>query len=153
MPFTAGDTLIELASDAPGVWIGTAIAFLVFGLLAAHGFLTTASALASRIAARRRTPPDKRTMTIVQVRQTTDHRAATANQRAVLEGLHPQTELVRDSEFARHAAALAREHVGEEHCKQWPWRHVNLEEATEDLRASYESIHLGPTTYYHRSTH
>ena len=149
MPFTAGRPALELISEAPAIWIAGAITFLVFGILTVHGFLSAMSSLSARIAARRRTLPDRRTVTIKQLQATTDYHAATGEERAAVAMLHPTVKLVRENEFAQHTAAIAREIVGEERCPKWPYRHINLEEAAEDLRESYASIRVGPATYYH----
>ena len=149
MPFTAGHPALELISETPTVWIAGAIAFLFFGMLAIHGLVTAMRTLSTRIAARRRTPPDTRTITVKQLQTTTDYHDATGEERAAVAMLHPTVKLVRENEFTQHTAAIAREIVGEERCPKWPYRHINLEEAADDLRESYASIRVGPATYYH----
>jgi len=111
--------------------------------------MATSRSLAARIAVWRTTPPDTRTMTIAQVKATSDFRVATAAERAALDRPDPATKLVENAHFLGHTAAVARDIVGDERAKQWPYRHINLEEAAEDLRASYASIRLGPARYWY----
>ncbi|MDE2906068.1 MAG: hypothetical protein OXQ28_08280 [Acidobacteriota bacterium] len=149
MPFTAANRqALEPISETPAVWIGGAILFLLFCVLVAHGLLTAVYTLATRITTQRSTPTDRRTVTIKQLKATTDYHAATAGERAAVAMLHPTAQLVREDEFEGHTAAVAREIVGDK-CAMWPYRHINLEEAAEDLRESYASIRIGPATYYH----
>ena len=148
MPFTASRPALELISEAPAIWIGGTIAFLFFGMLAVHGLQTALSSLAAHIAARRRTLQDRKTVTIKQLQATTDYQAASAGERTAVAMLHPTVQLIHENEFAQHTAAVAREIVGDK-CAIWPYRHINLDEAAEDLRESYASIRVGPATYYH----
>lgn len=148
MPIAAADPILRLFSDDPALSATTGIALLVAGILLLRGFLVTVSDLAVAAAAWRRTPPDSRTMTIAEVQRTGDYRAATADERAVLDRIDPAAELVRETDFEQHSAAVARDIVGEDRCPMWPYRHVNLEEAADDLRTSYRSINLGPATYW-----
>ena len=146
---TSSQELIEIVSAEPVTWSAAAVTLLFIALLAVRGLLATIRSLAARIAAWRSRPPDTRTMTIAQVKITSDYHAATAAERAALGGLDPATKLVQNAHFLGHTAAVARDMVGEERSKQWPYRHINLEEAAEDLRASYASIQIGPTRYWY----
>lgn len=148
MPFTAGRHAVEPISETPEIWIAGAILFILSCLLVTYGLLTAARMLTTRIAARRKDRPDTRTLSVKQLQATTDYHAATAGERAAVAMLHPSVQLVHENEFARHTAAVAREIVGDR-CATWPYRHIDLEEAAEDLRASYASIRIGPATYYH----
>ena len=141
--------VLDIVSRNPALWTAGAVALLVISMLAIRGFLATPGSVTRRIAARRRTPPDKRTMTIAQVEAASDYRAATPAERTALRRLHPDTELVHEAEFGRHSAAVARNTVGEDRYGKWPYRHINLEEAAEDLRASCASIRIGQSTYYY----
>lgn len=149
MPITSGRALLEIVSADPVTWSAAAATVLFITLLATRGFLATARSLAARIAVWRSTPPDTRTMTIAQVKVTGDYRAATAAERAALGRLDPATKLVQNAHFLGHTAAMARDIVGDERSKQWPYRHINLEEAAEDLRATYASIRIGPARYWY----
>ena len=149
MPLANSRALIEIVSADPVTWSAAAATLFFISLLALRGFLATARSLAARIAVWRSTPPDTRTMTIARVKATSDYRAATATERAALGRLDPATKLVHNAHFPGHAAAVARDIVGDERSKQWPYRHINLEEAAEDLRATYASIRIGPATYWH----
>ena len=149
MPFTAAHALLEIVSNDPTVWIGAGIALLLFGIFTIRGFLATVSEITAGIAAWRRTPPNRRTMTVARIKANGDYRAATPAERAALGKLDPATELVENAHFLGHTAAVAREIVGEDRSKEWPYRHINLEEAAEDLRASYASIRIGPTRYWY----
>ena len=80
---------------------------------------------------------------------TTDYQAATPEQRAALDRLNPATELVREKDFGEHAISVARDMIGDERCSRWPYRNIDLEDATEDLRASCASIETGRSTYYY----
>ncbi len=139
------------ASDHPVLWAAAGIALLALWMFAVRGFLATVSDVAAAIAAWRKAPPDRKTMTIAQVKADSDYLAADTRQRAGLGLLDPATELVHESRFQGHCAAVARGIVGEDRCRQWPYRHINLEEAAEDLRASYRPVRLGPATYWYRS--
>ena len=149
MPFTDGHALLEIVPAEPVTWSAAAITLLFIALLAIRGLMATSRSLAARIAVWRTTPPDTRTMTIAQVKATSDFRVATAAERAALDRLDPATKLVENAHFLGHTAAVARDIVGDERAKQWPYRHINLEEAAEDLRASYASIRLGPARYWY----
>ena len=149
MPLASSRALLEIVSADP-VTLGAAAATVLFiSVLAVRGLLATARSLTARIAVWRSTPPDTRTMTIAQVKVTSDYRAATAAERAALGRLDPATKLVHNAHFLGHAAAVARDIVGDERSKQWPYRHINLEEAAEDLRATYASIRIGPARYWY----
>ena len=141
--------LLEIVSADPVTWSAAAATLIFISLLALRGVLATARSLAARIAVWRSTPPDMRTMTIAQVKVTSDYRAATAAERAALGRLDPATKLVQNAHFLGHTAAVARDIVGNELSKQWPYRHINLEEAAEDLRATYASIRIGPARYWY----
>ena len=143
--------VVDAVSKNPASWATAATALLVVWTLAIGGLLAMLRSIARRIAARRRTPVDKRTITIAQV-ASSDYHAATPAERAALGGLDPGAELVHEAEFARHSAAVARDTVGEDRCGKWPYRHINLEEAAEDLRSSRASILIGESTYYYRRT-
>ena len=149
MPFTTSRELLEIVSAEPVTWSAGAVTLLFIALLAVRGLLATTRSLAARIRIWRSTPPDTRTMTIAEVKVTSDYRAATAAERAALGRLDPATKLVQNAHFLGHTAAVAREIVGDERSKQWPYRHINLEEAAEDLRASYASIRIGPARYWY----
>ncbi len=144
--------VVDAVSENPAPWAAAAAALLVVWTLAVGGLLAMLRSIARRIAARRRTPVDKRTITIAQVEASSDYHAATPAERAALGGLDPGAELVHEAEFARHSAAVARDTVGEDRCGKWPYRHINLEEAAEDLRSSRASIRIGESTYYYRRT-
>lgn len=148
MPFTAGRPALDLIPETSATWIAGAIVFLLFCILTAHGLLTAMTSLTARIATRRNEKPDTRTLSVKQLRATSDYAAATAKERAAVAMLDPTVKLVRDNEFARHTAAVAREIVGDK-CATWPYRHINLDEAAEDLRESCASVKVGPATYYH----
>lgn len=96
-----------------------------------------------------RRPQNPDTMTIPQVETSTDYQAATPEQRAALDELDPATELVHEDDFREHAASVARDVIGDERCNRWPYRNIDLEDATEDLRASYARIRIGRSTYYY----
>ena len=149
VPLAASRALIEIVSTDPVTWSAAAATLLFISLLAVRGFIATARSVAARIAAWRSTAPDTRTMTIARVKVTSDYRAATTAERAALGRLDPATKLVENAHFLGHAAAVARDIVGDERSKQWPYRHINLEEAAEDLRATYASIRIGPATYWY----
>ena len=140
MPFAVSRPALEMISETSAMWIAGAIVFLLFCILTAHGLLTALTSLTTRIATRRKA--DTRTLSVKQLRATSDYAAATAEERAAVTMLHPTVKLVRENEFARHAATVAREIVGEEHCGEWPYRHINLDEAAEDLRESYTRIRI-----------
>ncbi len=144
--------VVDIVSDNPAPWAAAATAPLVVWTLAVGGLLALLRSIARRIAARRRTPVDKRTMTIAQVEASSDYHAATPAERAALGRLHPGAEPVHEAEFGQHSAAVARDTVGEDRCGKWPYRHINLEEAAEDLRSSRASIRIGKSTYYYRRT-
>ena len=150
MPIAASRALLEMVSAETAVHTGAGVALLLFfGFFAVRGFLATVRSIAARTAAWRRTPSDTRTMTIGQIKASRDYGAATAAERAALGKLDPATKLVQNAHFLGHTAAVARDIVGDERSKQWPYRHINLEEAAEDLRASYASIRIGPTRYWY----
>ena len=144
--------VVDAVSENPASWAAAATALLVIWTLAVGGLLAMLRSITRRIAARRRTPVDKRTMNIAQVEASSDYHAATLAERAAVGRLDPGTELVHEAEFGRHSAAVARDTVGEDRCGKWPYRHINLEEAAEDLRSSRASIRIGESTYYYRRT-
>ena len=148
IPFTAPRELLQIVAAEPVTWSAGAVTLLFIALLAVRGLATTIRSLAARIAAWRNKHPDTRTMTVAQVKATSDYGAATAAERAALDRLDRSTKLVQNAHFLGHTAAVARRIVGDELSKQWPYRHINLEEAAEDLRASYASLRLGPATYW-----
>ena len=144
--------LLNLVREAPGLWKETAIA-----LVSLLWILIILWILASRILwgprhdrkKNRTRRQNRKTMTIAEVETTTDYQAATPEQRAALDKLDPATELVRENDFGEHAISVARDMIGNERCNRWPYRNIDLEDATEDLRASYASIEIGQSTYYY----
>ena len=144
--------LLDLLREAPALWKETAIALAGVLLI-----LVILLILASRILRRprhggkknRTRRQNRKTMTIAEVETTTDYQAATPEQRAALDRLDPATELIRENDFGEHAVSVARDMMGDERCKRWPYRNIDLEDATEDLRASYATIEIGPSTYHY----
>ena len=143
--------LQHLLPVPPAIWIPAAGALLILSLLAIRGILAVIDDLGNRRRnrRRRRNRSDPKTMTIAHIETTADYQAATPEQRAALDRLDPATELVREDGFGEHAISVARDMIGDERCKQWPYRNIDLEDATENLRASYASIEIGRSTYYY----
>jgi hypothetical protein len=143
MPTAPAARLLRVFSDDPALWTAAGIALVLIGILLLRG-----SVRAIRRWRRRRA--DTITMTIAQVRRTDDYLAATAGERAALDRINPAAQLVRETDFDTHVAAVAREIVGEDRCAKWPYRHINLEEAVEDLRERCRSIRLRDATWWFR---
>ena len=124
-------------------------------MLAIRGILAIIDDLeeraAARAAARRRKASDRKTLTIPQVRKTADYAAASPQQRSALDALDPYPELVHKEAFRAHAAILVIEAIDQERCAKWPYRNVDIDNATDDLLASSRSIQIGTATYYHHA--
>ena len=143
---------LDLLRETPELWKATAIA-----LVSLPWILIILWILASRILwgpkhgrkKNRTRRQNRKTMTIAEVETTTDYQAATPKQRAALDKLDHTTKLVHEKDFGEHAISVARDMIGNEHCNRWPYRNIDLEDATEDLRASYASIEIGRSTYYY----
>lgn len=83
--------------------------FLLFCILTAHGLLTALTNLTARIATRRKGKPHTRTLSVKQLRATSDYHAATAGEPAAVAMLDPTVKLVRENEFARHRGRRPRD--------------------------------------------
>ena len=150
MPYAP--SLQHLLPVSPAIWVPAAGALLILRLLAIRGIiLAVMDDLGNRRRNRtgRRNRSDPKTMTIAHIETTADYQAATPEQRAALDRLDPATELVRKDGFGEHAISVTRDMIGDERCNRWPYRNIDLEDATEDLRASYASIEIGRSTYYY----
>lgn len=149
LPFTASNPLVEAVRASPTTWFAIGLALAAILTVAVHGLLSTIRHARAQARARRTAPPDTTTQSIDDVRKSNDYRAATAGERATLDALAPRTRLVHEKRFERHATALARETIGPERCSRWPYRNIDIEQATDDLRASCASIRLASRTYYY----